>query len=126
MVLADDSVSFGGDLSGGIISGGSGNDTLNFSAGVNNSAMFLVMLDLISFLLQHHLRLQVHLRRSGADSMTFKGAITNSTIDFGADNDTLTYSLAATSATMMGGAGADTLVFYYWCESGYQFGLRWC
>ena len=34
----NDSVSFGGDLSGGI-TGGSGQDTLNFSAGVNNSAV---------------------------------------------------------------------------------------
>ena len=43
--------------------------------------------------------------------MVFKGAVSNSTIDFGADNDTLTFSVAATSATILGGSGADTLIF---------------
>ena len=43
--------------------------------------------------------------------MVFKGVISNSTIDFGADSDTLTFSVAATSSTIIGGAGADTLIF---------------
>ena len=43
--------------------------------------------------------------------MVFKGAISNSTIDFGADSDSLTLSVAATSTTILGGGGADTLVF---------------
>ena len=44
--------------------------------------------------------------------MVFKGAISNSTIDFGADNDTVTFSVALQPVQpSLGGAGADTLVF---------------
>jgi hypothetical protein len=43
--------------------------------------------------------------------MVFKGVLSNSTIDFGADNDSLTFSVGATSTTILGGAGDDTLVF---------------
>ena len=43
--------------------------------------------------------------------MVFKGAIFDSTIDFGADSDTFTLSVAASTSTILGGSGADTLVF---------------
>ena len=43
--------------------------------------------------------------------MVFDGALSNSTIDFGADADSLRLSAAATSATILGGAGNDTFVF---------------
>ena len=41
--------------------------------------------------------------------MVFKAALSNSTIDFGADQDTFTLTKAATSTTILGGAGADNL-----------------
>ena len=73
-----DSVSFGGDLSGGIISGGADNDTLNFSAGVNNSA--IVSGDAGSDLLLFSSTISAAIYgNSGGDSMVFKGAITSST-----------------------------------------------
>ena len=98
-------------LSGGSIVGGADNDTLNFSAGVNNGAF--VSGDTGSDLLLFSSTIsgsQIE-GGTGGDSMVFKGAISNSTIDFGADSDTLTFSVAATSATILGGAGADTLIF---------------
>ena len=46
---------------------------------------------------------------SGGDSMVLKGAISSSTIDFGADNDTFTLLRCCNQLTILGGAGADTL-----------------
>ena len=48
---------------------------------------------------------------AGGDSMVFKGAISNSTIDFGADNDSFTFSVALQQQQSLGGSGADTFVF---------------
>ena len=57
--------------------------------------------------------------------MVFKGALSNSTIDFGADSDTLHLSVAASTSTILGGSGADTLVFTSGAESDYQLCFRW-
>ena len=62
-------------LSGGSIVGGDDNDTLNFSAGVNNNAIVAGDggSDLL-YVLQHRLHLPMSYGGAGGDSMVFKGA----------------------------------------------------
>ena len=103
VVLVNDSVSFGAVLSGSSILGGNDEDTLNFSAGVNNNA--IVSGDAGSDLLLFSSTVAtagVYGGTGGNDSMVFAGAISNSTIDFGADNDSVTFSVALTNNTVQG------------------------
>ena len=95
------------ELSGGFVFGGADNDTLNFLAGVNNAAYVSGDAGSDLLLFQHDCCIQC-LRWRWWRLHILKGAVSNSTIDFGADNDTFTLSVASSTSSILGGSGVDT------------------